>query len=160
MESVSDIEIFMIASPDQTDPAAGQEDSGIFLQKTKGLSKYSSLSDLGITWEDLKKENFTLKTDNGKKVYLFSYRDGERWNDARLLQSMAERKLLKYTPSNIVVMPDGSTVTRVSGNGETDQDEEAQKEDEKKKDPEEAEKTECRRRGVIRSFKKGERKEK
>ena len=67
MESVSDIEIFMIASPDQSDPAAGQEDSGIFLQKTKGLSKYSSLSDLGITREDLKKENFTLKTDNGKK---------------------------------------------------------------------------------------------
>ena len=73
---------------------------------------------------------------------------------------MAERKLLKYTPSNIVVMLDGSTVTRVSGTGETDQDEEAQKEDEEKKDPGEAEKTERRRRGVIRSFKKGERKEK
>ncbi len=76
------------------------------------------------------------------------------------LQSMAERKLLKYAPSSILVMVDGSTAKESEGTVYTHDAGKAEKEDETKKDPEDAMEKVRRRRGVIRSFKKGEGKEK
>ena len=48
--------------------SAGQDaEDGAILYQTKGLTKYSSIAELGITREDLNKDSFTIETDNGKK---------------------------------------------------------------------------------------------
>ncbi len=70
LDTVDDIELFMVAAePDG--PAASGKDSGTLLHKTKGLSKYNSLEDLGITREDLKAETFTIQTGR-EDTYLCS----------------------------------------------------------------------------------------
>ena len=65
LDMVHDVELFMVAAPSD-DPAASEEDSMTLLHKTKGLSEFSTLADLGLTREDLKAENFTLQTGRGE----------------------------------------------------------------------------------------------
>ena len=67
VESVNDIELFIIRS----DPDSAGEEGSAILHKTKGLSKYSTLDELGITREDLDTEKFSLRTENGKEYICF-----------------------------------------------------------------------------------------
>lgn len=67
VESVNDIELFMV----RTDPDPAEEDSSVILHKTRGLSKYSTLDELGVSREDMSAETFSLRTDNGKEYVCF-----------------------------------------------------------------------------------------
>lgn len=62
LNSADDVEFLLIAGG-----SGNAEDEASLLYKTGELSKYSSLSDLGITKEDLESENFRVNTDNGKE---------------------------------------------------------------------------------------------
>ena len=66
LEYDENTELFMISSEEEPG-----EDSGTILHMTKGLSRYHSISDLGITREALGEEQFTLETDNGKRYICF-----------------------------------------------------------------------------------------
>ena len=52
---------------DASDPGESDTAEGTILYSTKGLSKYSSIGDLGITREELQKDSFTIKTGKKKK---------------------------------------------------------------------------------------------
>ena len=66
LEYDDDSEIFMVASSG-ADPSTSNAEPGTIIHKTKGLSRYRSLEDLGITRENLDEENFEFQTDNGKR---------------------------------------------------------------------------------------------
>ena len=66
LEYDENTELFMVSSTEQE-----EENRGAILHMTKGLSKYRSIDELGITGEDLKEEQFTMETDNGKRYICF-----------------------------------------------------------------------------------------
>lgn len=65
VQSIHDIEMFII--PSEGSP---EEDRDRILYKTKGFGKYSALSELGLSEDDLDRESFTLLTD-GKEYVCF-----------------------------------------------------------------------------------------
>ena len=71
VESFKDVEVFMVPSASSSDQASAQGDGTALLQKTSGFSAYDTLQDLGISAEDLKKESFSLRTDQGKEYICF-----------------------------------------------------------------------------------------
>ena len=62
----NDIEFFIAA-----DSGLSQEEGGSLLYKTKGLSDCTVLADLGISEEDLEKDFFPMKAEDGKEYSCF-----------------------------------------------------------------------------------------
>ena len=71
MESVSNVELFIIRTPSKEEPRSGEEESGAILQKTRGLSDYDSIDDLGISKEELNGEAIPLQLGRGKNYICY-----------------------------------------------------------------------------------------
>ena len=83
--TMDDAELFVISS-------FGEQGGGDILYKTKGLEKYVSLDELGISGEDLSKESFAIETDGSKEYICFPIKMANLGLTAVFCNSVEEEK--------------------------------------------------------------------
>ena len=71
LEPVNDIELFMIASDASLDTTAEGTDGNAILYKTKGLAKFSTLDELGISRNDIDDDGFSMQTGRSRNYVCF-----------------------------------------------------------------------------------------
>ena len=62
--TMDDVELFMVSSSEE-------QGGGEILYKTKGLTKFETLDELGISGKDLGRESFSIETSGGKEYICF-----------------------------------------------------------------------------------------